>query len=128
MILLSGTFDLWKETGVDLMKIYAISLGVPERDILVDHDSGSTVENAIFAKEIVKKNRCRSVLIATSPAHSRRTKMVFQKFFPKEIQVTVTCDASTFDAARWWKTPAMAREVFHEFFAFLYYGLFGYPL
>jgi uncharacterized SAM-binding protein YcdF (DUF218 family) len=125
-ILLSGSSHLWKETGIDLMKVYTTLLGVPEGDILVDHDSGSTVENAIFAKEIAKKNGCRSVLVVTSPTHSRRTKKVFQKYFPKMIGVTVTCDLSTFHVKRWWKKPAMAREVSYEYFVFLWYGLFGY--
>jgi uncharacterized SAM-binding protein YcdF (DUF218 family) len=127
-ILLCGASHLYNETGIDLMKVYATFLGVPERDIWVEHESSSTVGNAIFSKEIAKKNGCRSVSIATSPVHSRRTKMVFQKFFPKDILVTVSCDPSTFDAAGWWKRPAIAREVFYEYFAFLYYGLFGYPL
>jgi len=125
-VLLSGSSYLWNETGVDLMKLYAVSLGIPEKDIWVDHDSGSTVENAHFAKEIAKKNNCRSVLITTSPTHSRRIKMVFRKIFPKEIPVTVSCGPSSFDLERWWKKPAMAREVSYEYLVFLYYYLFGY--
>jgi uncharacterized SAM-binding protein YcdF (DUF218 family) len=34
--LLSGSSYLMEETGVDLIKVYAISLGVPERVIWVD--------------------------------------------------------------------------------------------
>lgn len=49
-ILLSGSSYLVEETGIDLMKVYALSLGVSERDVWVDHDSGSTVENALFCK------------------------------------------------------------------------------
>ncbi len=125
-ILLSGSSYLWGETKIDLMKVYTHLLGVPERDIFVDHDSGSTVENAIFAKDIAKKSGCRSVLVVTSPTHSRRTKMVFQKYFPKEIRVTVSCDLSTFEVNGWWKLPETAREVSYEYFVFLWYGLFGY--
>lgn len=125
-ILLSGSSYLFNETGIDLMKVYALTLGVLERDIWVDHDSGSTVGNALTSKEIVRKNRCRSILVVTSPTHSRRTRMVFQKVFPKEVRVTVCCDPSTFDVKQWWKMPAMAREVCYEYFVFLYYGAFGY--
>jgi len=125
-ILLSGSSYLVEETGIDLMKAYALSLDVPERDIWVDHDSGSTVENALFAKEIATKNRCQSVLVVTSPTHSRRTRMVFHKIFPKEISVTVSYDPSTFDVKRWWRKPATAREVGYEYFVFLCYFMFGY--
>jgi uncharacterized SAM-binding protein YcdF (DUF218 family) len=125
-ILLSGSSYLVEETGIDLMKVYALSLGVSERDIWVDHDSGSTVENALYAKGFAEKNECQSVLVVTSPTHSRRTKIVFNKLFPKEISVRVSCDPSTFDVKRWWTMPAVAREVGYEYFVFLYYFLFGY--
>jgi uncharacterized SAM-binding protein YcdF (DUF218 family) len=108
------------------MKVYALPLGVSERDVWVDHESGSTVENSLFAKEIASKNHCQSVLVVTGPAHSRRTKMVFNKIFPKEISVRVSCDPSTFDVKGWWKIPAKAREVGYEYFVFLCYILFGF--
>lgn len=117
-ILLSGSSYLVEETGIDLMKIYALSLGVSEGDIWSDRDSGSTVENAIIAKKIVNRNNCRSVLVVTSPTHSHRTKVVFNKIFLKEISVRVSCDSSTFDAKRWWKIPAKAS---YEYFVFLCY-------
>jgi uncharacterized SAM-binding protein YcdF (DUF218 family) len=125
-ILLSGSSYLLKETGIDLMKVYAVPRGALERDIWEDHDSGSTVGNALFAKEIASENHCQSVLVVTSPANSRRTKMVFRKISPKEISVTVNCDPSTFDVKRWWTIPAVAGEVSYEYFVFLYYFLFGY--
>ena len=80
----------------------------------------------IRRKGFVEKNECQSVLVVTSPMHSRRTKMVFNKFFPKEISVRVSCDPSTFDVKGWWKIPAKAREVAYEYFVFLCYALFGY--
>lgn len=83
---LSGSSYLVEETGIDLMKVYAPSLGVSERDIWVDHDSGSAVENALYAKRIAEKNEWQSVLVVTSPTHSRRTKMVFNKIFRKRFQ------------------------------------------
>ena len=125
-ILLSGSSYLVEETGIDLMKVYALSLGVLERDIWVDHDSGSTVENALFAMKIANKNNCRSVLIVTSPTHSRRAQMVFRKIFANEIRVTVSCDPSTFDVRGWWKIPAETREVGYEYFVFFCYILFGH--
>jgi uncharacterized SAM-binding protein YcdF (DUF218 family) len=124
-ILLSGSSYLYRETGIDLMKAYALSLGVPEKDIWSDHDSGSTVENAIYARDIAVKNRVRSVLIATSPTHSRRTRTVFRDVFPKEIRMTVSCSPSAFDVRTWWKTFWMAREVSYEYFVLLWYGLFN---
>jgi len=124
-VLLSGSSHLWRETGIDLMKAYAMRLGIPEKDIWVDHDSGSTVENALFSKAIVEKEGCRSVLVVSSPTHSYRTKRVFQKYFPRTIRVTVSCDPSTFHSKRWWTMPATAREVSYEYFVFLWYTLFG---
>jgi uncharacterized SAM-binding protein YcdF (DUF218 family) len=83
------------------------------------------VERAIYAKRIAEKKECRLVLVITSPTHSRRTKMVFHKSFPKEVSVTMSCDPSTCDVKGWWKIPAEAREVDYEYFVFLSYILFG---
>ncbi len=125
-ILLSGSSYLWEETKIDLMKVYTMQLGVPESAIWVDHKSGSTVGNARTARDIVIKNHYRSVLIVTSPAHSRRTKIVFRKIFPQEIRVIVSSAPSGFSVKRWWEFPAMRREVFYEYFVFLYYTIFGF--
>jgi len=125
-ILLSGSSYLWNETKIDLMKIYTMKLGVPEDAIIVDHDSGSTVGNALAAKEVVLKRGFRSVLIVTSPTHTRRIKMVFQKIFPKDIRIAVSSASLNFDINRWWEIQAIRREVFYEYFVFLYYVLFGY--
>lgn len=125
-ILLSGSSYLFKETGIDLMKVYAVALGASENDIWIDHDSGSTVENALVARDMVNKNDWRSVIVVTSPTHSRRAKLVFNKIFPKNVSVRVSCDPSTFDVETWWKIPAGAREVGYEYFVFLCYALFGF--
>ena len=37
------------------MKLFAVSMGVPEKDILLEQKANSTYENAVFSKKILKK-------------------------------------------------------------------------
>jgi uncharacterized SAM-binding protein YcdF (DUF218 family) len=120
-ILLSGTLSLEKETGVNLGKVYTVSLGVPENDILLENKSISTYENALFSKEIVKKRGYKSVLLVTYPLHTRRSRYVFKKIFPRGIIIITVCDMRSFDLNQWWKKEDLARSVVYEYLGFLWY-------
>lgn len=114
-ILLAGQMSLEKETGVDLMKQYLEMLGVPRADILRESESETTLENAMAAKERVMAKGYRSLLLVTSPIHTRRTKAVFRKVFPPEIRITIVSDRSTFPGRYWWAEPRLLREVSYEY-------------
>lgn len=124
-ILLSGELALQKETGINLGKIYTISLGVPEQDILLEEESKSTYENALFSKDIVQEKGYKSIIVVTYPTHTRRTKRIFKEIFPKEITIITCCNKNDFDVSNWWKDRNRAREVAHEYFAFIWHFLFG---
>ncbi len=124
-ILLSGELALQEETGINLGKIYAVSLGVPEQDILLEEASQSTYENALFSKEIIQEKGYKSVIVVTYPTHTRRTKKIFKEIFPKEITIIACCNKNDFDVSNGWKDRNRAREVAYEYFAFIWHILFG---
>jgi uncharacterized SAM-binding protein YcdF (DUF218 family) len=123
-ILLCGELALQKETGINLGKIYAVSLGVSETDILTEENSQSTFENALFSKKIIKEQECRSVILVTYPTHTRRTKKIFKEIFPKDVKIIACCNIDDFDTNNWWKDRNRAREVVYEYFAFVWHALF----
>jgi uncharacterized SAM-binding protein YcdF (DUF218 family) len=124
-ILLCGELALQKETGINLGKIYAVSLGIPETDILTEENSKSTFENALFSKKIIQEKGYRSIILVTYPTHTRRTKKIFKEIFPKEITIIACCNKDDFDINNWWKDRNRAREVAYEYFAILWHFLFG---
>jgi uncharacterized SAM-binding protein YcdF (DUF218 family) len=103
-------------------------LGVPESAILTsDTPSESTVMEAELVAKLIKENHYRSVLLVTSPTHSRRAWLTFRKTIPdKEIRITVMPTSySKFRAEDWWKTRRYVREVIIEYQKLIYYKVKG---
>ena len=124
-ILLCGELALQKETGINLGKIYTVSLWVPEQDILLEEASMSTYENALFSKKIIQEKGYKSIIIVTYPPHTRRTKKIFKEIFPKEIKIIACCNEKDFDTNNWWRDRNSVREVAYEYFALFWHVLFG---
>jgi len=61
------------------MKLIAVSMGVPEKNIILEEKANSTYENVIFSKNILEKNNWKRVLLVSSPYNMRRAQMVFNK-------------------------------------------------
>jgi uncharacterized SAM-binding protein YcdF (DUF218 family) len=123
-ILLCGELALQKETAINLGKIYAVSLGASEKDVLTEEDSRSTFENALFSRKIVEEKGCKSVIIVTYPTHTRRAKKIFEEMFPKDIRIIACCNKDDFNVNNWWKDRNKVREVVYEYFAFVWHALF----
>ena len=123
-ILLCGELALQKETSINLGKIYAVSLGIPEKDILTEENSKSTFENALFSWKIIQEKGYSSLILVTYPIHTRRTKKIFKEIFPKDITIIACCNKDDFNVNNWWKDRNKAREVVYEYFAFAWHALF----
>ena len=122
-ILLSGATNLWEETGVDLMEKYLIQLGVPQKDILSEKRSESTVENAIFSKHLLQDRSLKSAIVVTSPTHSRRVSLIFKRVFSPSYRVSVSSDPEAFKPEGWWRDPSLRRTVIREYFQMCWYLL-----
>ena len=53
-------------------KNYILKMGVPEKDILTETSSTTTLENFEFSKPILKDNNLKSVLVVSDPFHMTR--------------------------------------------------------
>ena len=51
---------------------YALRLGVPAADILIEEKSHTTYENILYAKELADAQGVRKVLIVSDPLHMKR--------------------------------------------------------
>lgn len=123
-ILLSGGTNLWEETGIDLMEMYLIKLGVSQEDIISEKRSESTVENASFSKQLLEERGLKSAIVVTSPPHTRRVSMIFKKTFSSKLKVLVSGDPSAFQAKGWWRNPRDRRVVIRECFQIVWYLMF----
>jgi uncharacterized SAM-binding protein YcdF (DUF218 family) len=125
-------YEVLKERGlnypqtVDLMIMILTGLGVPRTAILVsDHPVKSTVDEAKAVRDIVKEKGYRSIIIITSPIHSRRAWLTFRKFLEDEgIRIfLLPASYSKFRPEEWWKERRFVREVIIEYEKLIYYTL-----
>ena len=68
---------------VKLIKLFLLSKGVPEESIYVlDSYPNSTYKNVLMVKEMLNANNVNSILFITSPYHSRRALLTWEKNAP----------------------------------------------
>jgi uncharacterized SAM-binding protein YcdF (DUF218 family) len=87
----------------------------------------STFEEAERVAAVVKEKNYRSLILVTSPTHSRRAWLTFREAMPdRDIRVTVVpTPYSKFTAENWWKTRRYVREVIIEYQKLIYYKVKG---
>lgn len=125
-IIMAGGPLVWKYTWASLMKEQAQSLGIPGKNILSEDKSRSTEEDALYTKEILQKNGFKSIILVTSPYHSRRAALIFTKVLGSEFKIiNAPVDDSWFKANDWWKRSRDRSAVLNEFFKYLYLWIFG---
>ncbi|MFH1387342.1 MAG: YdcF family protein [bacterium] len=127
-LLMSGGPLAWKLTFADWMKKQAVELGVKSSEILTENKSRSTIEDAEFCLPIVKQHGFRSVILVTSPTHSRRARNTFRKMFGKEgIKVLVQpAYPAEFDPNKWWTRHEDLQPVVWEYVSMVLYFVKGY--
>lgn len=79
-IFMSGGTD--KETQAneaETMKKWAVESGVPEKDILIENKSTSTYENLLLSRNVLNKEKLKSVIVVTEPYHIARAGLVASK-------------------------------------------------
>jgi uncharacterized SAM-binding protein YcdF (DUF218 family) len=127
-------YDLVRSKGIqypqniDLMVMLLQKLDVPKSAILAGEKVGSsTKDEAEIVRELVEREKYRSLILVTSPTHSRRTYLTFTSVLKDQdirIQVVPT-PYSNFRAENWWEHRKYVRQVLQEYAKLAYYYLRG---
>lgn len=109
-LLLSGdAADPESPSNAKVMKKYAISNGVPEEDIIIEETSKDTRENATQSiLKLIKVGPEQQIILVTSPYHSKRARVEFQKAFNNQTieAKIISVNASDKNWGRfWWLNP-----------------------
>ena len=89
-----------------VMRSQAIASGVPANAILVEEGSTNTIENAELLKPIVASQNAKRVIVVSSPYHTRRVKVTFEKVFGPDYQfIMAPAIDSQWARSSWWKQP-----------------------
>lgn len=129
LIFSSGQKHVFKESEV--MKILAVSLGVPQDSIILEENARNTYENITFTKEILNKKGWNKILLVSSPYHMRRASLVYNKV-AKGIKVIYTPVSNSFfytpefyhvGGRKAWKQININQinGILHEYLGILYY-------
>jgi uncharacterized SAM-binding protein YcdF (DUF218 family) len=108
-----------RERYTNYVRNVALRMGVPEEAILLVPDVGNTTfEEAKNVKRFLEQNNINSLLVVTSPWHTRRSRLIFQDVFEnsdKHISIQPMSDnvyghwAHTYRPEEWW-TYKLGRE------------------
>jgi uncharacterized SAM-binding protein YcdF (DUF218 family) len=125
-------YELLEEKGIeypvegDLLENLLLDLGVP-KDAIIRSDSevDNTWDEVRSIKEEVEKKGFKSIIIITSPIHTRRCWLVFRKLFEgSDVRgLSLPSKYSRFKAEDWWKDRGDLRDVLFEYEKLLYYKL-----
>ncbi len=112
--------------SVDLLIMILKGLGIPGSALFIsDQPVKSTFDEAKVVKDLAVKNGYHSLILVTSPTHSRRAWLVFRKVF-KDEKVRILAIPSKYSEFRpedWWKKRRYIREVIIEYQKLVYYAL-----
>jgi uncharacterized SAM-binding protein YcdF (DUF218 family) len=129
-MLMTGGPLAWRLTHAEWMKKHALARGIPKRAVMIEDKSRSTLENAEFSLPLLKKQKVRSIILVTSPLHSRRARRVFKRSLTREgiklISSPVYLENAEFELPKWWARHEDTQVVLWEYGSFLYYLLRGY--
>ena len=113
----------------ELVRDAAVQMGVPENRItILPGGAKSTKDEALVIRDYLEENRnVEKVILVTSSFHSRRTKIIFERFFG-DLEQEVMClsrasSYDTFQAKRWWGDRESAKLVVLEYVKLAYFYL-----
>jgi len=125
-------YELLEEKGIKypeegkLLERLLLDLGVPLSAIIRSNlETDNSWDEARLIREEVEKRGFRSIIIITSPTHSRRSWLTFRKVFEgTDVRVlSFPSKYSEFRAEGWWKDRSYLREVLFEYEKLIYYIL-----
>jgi uncharacterized SAM-binding protein YcdF (DUF218 family) len=108
------------------MKLFAISMGVPEEDIILEQKAGSAYENVKFSKDILYKRGWKEILLVSSPYNMRRVSLVFKKIASDiNVKYVPVPYSQFYERSRRVKLEQI-RAIVHEYLGIVYYWWKGW--
>ena len=125
-----GWRDEARESGAEVMKAFAIELGVKEDEIITEDKSKNTMENTTELKKLLAHKEQRHIGLVTSAWHMPRSERVFRQVFPEDTIVPIPAGYLYTPQTRFLKSiipSAFALEIstkaIHEWIGMLWYTI-----
>jgi len=100
----------------ELMEHDLVERGVPrEKIIRFPQDADSTSEEAMALSRLTEQRHWKGIVVVTSNYHTRRTRYIFEKVFPRGMQVSVaSARDDDFDPEKWWEKKKSVKLFLEE--------------
>ena len=127
LLILSAGPLAWHLTEAEWMGKQAVAGGVPFNKIVLEDQSRSTLENALFVRQILLKKNIHKIILVTSPTHTRRASLVFNNILAKDRVAVLSWPAtkSKFIPEKWWQRHEDIQLVIWEYVSLLLYFFEG---
>ena len=112
------------QESVDLLVTILKGMDIPESALIRSDATTNNTFNEAKAVKVIQKNRgFKSIILVTSPTHTRRTLYIFRKIFSDEEVAfsIIPSPYSQFKTENWWKHRKYKKEVFLEYQKLFYY-------
>jgi uncharacterized SAM-binding protein YcdF (DUF218 family)/glycosyltransferase involved in cell wall biosynthesis len=125
IILSSGKDQTFSE--VEIIRALLIRRGVPEQAIqILEKYPRSTHENVSLVKKILIARKVKSILLITSPYHSRRALWVWRKAMPEISLVAPVVVDTPQESMQWMATTKQIKVICYEYLAIVFYWWKGW--
>lgn len=121
LLMTGGPFFDTSMAGI--MANYAVSLGVPSQNILLEEAAVSTYTNATGSLPILQAMGAKRVLLVTSRFHTARSYDTFRDVLPEDMSLFIQSSEDGVSADTWWQHGEMAEIVLIELGKTVYYWL-----
>lgn len=96
----------------------------PEEQIVLENMSRNTLENALYARDMLTRIQVRSLHLITSRYHMLRAQLIFRNVLPKDIAIYPHPVDSRNLKEEWWRYGGSFRILFTEFYKYYLYRIF----
>jgi len=116
----------YKYNDAENMKLFALSMGIPKKNIMLEQKAGSCYENVKYTSQILREKGFDKVLLVTSPYNTRRASLAFGHI-AKDIDVIYSPvpDSQFYHRLKPVKLEQI-KAIVHEYLGIVYYFFRGY--
>jgi len=99
--------------------------GIRDGDqVYLEKVSRNTLENALYAKDLLLKDNIRSIRLITSRYHMKRSLLLFRHALPKDIAIYPHPVVSRNLQEEWWNHGGSVKLLFSEFYKYCLFRMF----
>ena len=118
----------WRYNDAENMKLIAMSMGIPEKNIILDKKGDMTYKNVKSTTEILRDKGFNKIILVSSPYNMRRASLVYRNI-AKDINVIyVPVKFPQFYSSRnqYPNGIEQIKAIIHEYLGIIYYFFKGY--